>query len=152
MTLPGGCSLAAPTDRARYCGDPMPTSPDMPEAQRLALKRDLGVIAALAALPSVKKHETRFENEAAFVAPTPSLPEVAAVVERFLSAPVKPADGPMPRELWSSPVLEAMGGAEDGQTFYLKDLGAGVSIYVAFWPWCGKDRFTIKVGVHVVEG
>jgi hypothetical protein len=130
----------------------MTTAPEMQEAQRLALKRDLGVIAALLALPFVKKHDTRFDNETAFVAPLAQLAEVSAVVERYLSAPVKTASGPMPRELWSSPVLEAMGGAEDGQTFYLKDLGQGLSIYVAYWPWNGRDRFTIKVGVHVVEG
>jgi hypothetical protein len=34
----------------------------------------------------------------------------------------------------------------------LKDLGRGVSIYVAFWPWSGQKRFTIKIGVHAVEG
>jgi hypothetical protein len=124
----------------------------MQEAQRLALQRDLGVIKELLALPFVKRHETRFENEVALVAPTEHLAAVTAAVERALGPAVKAATGPLPGALAQSPLLEAMGGVQDGQALFLKDLGAGVSLYVAYWPWGNHQRFTIKIGVHVVEG
>ena len=127
----------------------MPTMEGMKPEQQQELKRDLGVIGELLALPSVAKHDTRFENEVALVAPTAELAEVCAVVERHLPPPVKPADQSLPQELEVSDLLDAMGGVQKGQTLYLKRLGEGLSLYVAYWPWGGGERFTIKIGVHV---
>ncbi len=124
----------------------------MPEAQRLALKRDLAIVPDLLAVPGVKQHQTRFENEIALVAPMDQLAAVSAVVERTLPPAVKPAGGPLPPELQTSSVVDAMGGVTGGQTLYLKDLGSGLSLYVAFWPWNGNQRFTVKIGVHVASG
>ena len=54
----------------------------------------------------------------------------------------------MPTELVGTPLVEALGGIRGGQTLYVKELGDGLAIYVAFWPWGGGKRFTIKIGVH----
>ena len=121
----------------------------MTQELEVALKRDLSVVAELLALPSVGEHETRFEHEVALVAPSASLDQVCSVVERRLSSAVKPADHDLPPELQASALVEAMGGVEAGQTLYLKRIGGGLSLYVAFWPWSGGERFTIKIGVHV---
>jgi hypothetical protein len=122
----------------------------MSPQQQIALKRDLAVIGELLALPYVKKHDTRFENEVALVAPSSNLAEVGAVVERFLPPPVKPAGAKLPAELADDPLLEAMGGVRGDQTLYLKRLGDGISVYVAYWPWGGGQRVTIKIGIHIV--
>jgi len=123
----------------------------MTEQQQVALKRDLAVIGELLALPFVKKHDTRFANEVALVAPTSNLKDVGSVVERFLPPPpVKPAGEKVPPELAASPLLEAMGGVRGDQTLYLKRLGDGISIYVAYWPWGGGQRVTIKIGIHIM--
>ncbi len=121
----------------------------MKDEHEAALKRDLAVIRELLAIPSVEKHETRFEGEVALVAPGSCLEEVSAVIERYLSAAVKPPDQSLPPELEGSALVEAMGGVRGGQTLYLKQVGGGISLYVAFWPWGGGQRFTIKIGVHV---
>ena len=125
----------------------------MTEQQQAALKRDLAVIGELLTLPFVKKHDTRFANEVALVAPTSNLKDVGSVVERFLPPPpVKPAGQKVPPELASSPLLEAMGGVRGDQTLYLKRLGDGISIYVAYWPWGSGERVTIKIGIHILVG
>jgi hypothetical protein len=125
----------------------------MSERQQTALKRDLAVIGELLALPFVKKHDTRFENEVALVAPSSNLAEVGAVVERFLPPPpVKPAGAKLPADLATDPLLEAMGGVRGDQTLYLKRLGEGISVYVAYWPWGGGQRVTIKIGIHILPG
>jgi hypothetical protein len=122
----------------------------MTEQQQAALKRDLAVIGELLALPFVKKHDTRFANEVALVAPAANLKEVDAVVERFLPPPpTKPAGEKTPLTLIESPLFEAMGGVRGDQTLYLKVLGDGISVYVAYWPWGGGQRVTIKVGIHI---
>ncbi len=123
----------------------------MTERQQAALKRDLAVIGELLALPFVKKHDTRFTNEVALVAPTANLAEVGSVVERFLPPPpAKHAGKPASPELADSPLLEAMGGVRADQTLYVKHLGDGISIYVAYWPWGGGQRVTIKIGIHIL--
>jgi len=123
----------------------------MTERQQAALKRDLAVIGELLALPFVKKHDTRFTNEVALVAPSSNLQDVGSVVERFLPPPpAKPAGQAVPAELAASPLLEAMGGVRADQTLYVKQLGDGLSIYVAYWPWGGGQRVTIKIGIHIV--
>jgi hypothetical protein len=127
----------------------MAAADEMTTEQRTSLKRDLAVIGTLQALASVRTHDTRFDNETAFVAPTADLDEVNAVVEKYVGEPVKRAGGNLPPELESSTLLDAMGGVQDGQTLYLKSYGGGLSLYVAYWPWGGGSRFTIKVGVHV---
>ena len=127
----------------------MSTTEKMKPDQEQALKRDLAMVGALMALPSVEKHDTRFDGEVALVAPTADLADVSAVVERYFSSPVKAADQSLPQELESSDLLDSMGGVESGQTLYLKSLGEGLSLYVAYWPWNGGKRFTIKIGVHV---
>jgi hypothetical protein len=121
----------------------------MNDEHEAALKRDLVLIRELLALPSVEKHETRFEGEVALVAPGSDLGEVCPVIERYLSAAVKPPDQSLPPELEDSPLVEAMGGVRGGQTLYLKQVGGGISLYVALWPWSGGQRVTIKIGVHV---
>jgi hypothetical protein len=109
------------------------------------------VIGELLALPFVKKHDTRFANEVALVAPSSNLKEVDTVVERFLPPPpAKPAGEKLPADLADSPLLEAMGGVRGDQTLYLKRLGDGISIYVAYWPWGGGQRVTIKIGIHIL--
>jgi hypothetical protein len=123
----------------------------MTEQQQAALKRDLAVIGELLALPFVKKHDTRFANEVALVTPGANLKEVDAVVERFLPPPpLKPAGEKAPPELSESPLFEAMGGVRGDQTLYLKRLGDGISVYVAYWPWGGGQRVTIKIGIHIL--
>ena len=111
----------------------------------------LGIIKKLLAVPSVTKHDTRFANEVALVAPESAMTTVADIVTAELGAAVKPAGAPLPAELTDSPLLDAMGGARGGQTLYLLGLGEGLSIYVAFWPWGGGKKTTIKVGVHEVR-
>ena len=123
----------------------------MTERQQAELKRDLAVIGELLALPFVKKHDTRFANEVALVAPSSNLQDVGSVVERFLPPPpAKPAGQKAPAELAASPLFEAMGGVRADQTLYVKQLGDGISIYVAYWPWGGGQRVTIKIGIHIV--
>jgi hypothetical protein len=129
----------------------MPRTEEMKDEQRLALKRDLAVIRELLALPAVRRHKTRFEPEVALVAPSSDLAEVSSIVERFLPPPVKTAGGKVPEDLEWGSVLDAMGGVREEQTLFLKELGDGVSLYVAYWPWGDGARFTIKVGIHAAD-
>lgn len=116
--------------------------------QRDALQGKLAMIQQLLALPSVNKHETRFEGEVALVAPREQLEPVATIVEEHLGAPLKEAGAAVPKELAKNPMTSAMGGVRKDQTLYVKPIDDGLSLYVAFWPWGGGARFTIKVGVH----
>jgi hypothetical protein len=126
--------------------------PGMPQElsneQRQKLQSKLALVQELLTLPTVKKHETRFKNEVALVAAKSDLLAVADMVASHLGEAVKPAHGNLPAQLQASPLVAAMGGVRDNQTLYLEALGAGLSIYVAFWPWGGGSRFTIKVGVY----
>jgi hypothetical protein len=121
---------------------------DLTEKQQANLERSLALVQQLLTIESVAKHDTRFENEVALVAPGSALEPVAAKVEEHLGAPKKTADSALPAELTDAPLVEALGGIRGGQTLYVKELGEGLAIYVAFWPWGGGKRFTIKIGVH----
>jgi len=121
----------------------------MTPEHKAALQQDLALVGELLALPSVERHDTRFEHEIALVAPHASLDQVCGVVERRLLSAVKPPDQQLPQELQASALVEAMGGVHEDQTLYLKRIGDRLSLYVAFWPWSGGQRFTIKIGVHV---
>ncbi|MBI2895176.1 MAG: hypothetical protein HYY06_16600 [Deltaproteobacteria bacterium] len=121
---------------------------DLDAAQRLAIQRHLEMGETLAALPDVQRQQSRFEGETTLVAPGASRDAVSAVVEPLFGPPAKPADSAVPAELQGHPLLQAIGGIRTNQTLYLKQLGPGLSLYVAFWPWNGGARFTIKIGVH----
>jgi len=116
--------------------------------QKANLQRSLALVQQLLAIDTVAKHETRFEGEVALVAPATALEPVSAKVAEHLGAPRKAADEVLPAELSDAPLVEALGGIRSDQTLYVKDLGQGLSLYVAFWPWGGGKRFTIKIGVH----
>jgi len=113
-----------------------------------ALKSELAMIPQLLALPSVNKHDTRFEGEVALVAPREALEGVAAIVEEHLGEPAKAAGTSVPADLAGSAMVKAMGGLRGNQTLYAKAVGEELTVYVAFWPWGGGARITIKVGVH----
>lgn len=116
--------------------------------QRDALQAKLAMISQLLALPSVSKHDTRFEGEVALVAPGEQLEPVAAIVKEHLGAPLKEPGATPSDELAGSSMTSAMGGLRKDQTLYAKAVADGLTVYVAFWPWGGGGRFTIKVGVH----
>lgn len=120
----------------------------MTPEQETRLKGQLVLIDALLALPGVSKHETRFAHEVALVAEAAAAPAVTALVESRLGAPRKAAGAPTPADLETSAVVAAMGGLRAAQTLYLASLGDELWLYVAFWPWGGGQRFTIKIGVH----
>lgn len=126
----------------------MAANEGMSSEQQAALKKSLVLVQDLLALSFVQKHETRFEGEVAFVAPAANEVQVTAVVERYLPPAVKPGGKPTPPELAEGPLCKAMGGIRSNQTLFVKDLGGGLSFYVAYWPWGNGQRFTIKLGVH----
>jgi hypothetical protein len=126
----------------------MASNEGMSAEQQAALKRNLVLVQDLLALSFVQKHETRFDGEVALVAPTSNQAEVSAVVERYLPAAVKAAGKPTPPELAAGSLCKAMGGIRANQTLFVKDVGGGLSLYVAYWPWGSGQRFTIKIGVH----
>lgn len=117
-------------------------------AQRQALQRRADLVDRLAALPDVKKQDSRFEGEITLVAESVRRAEVCALVEAELGPAAKPADGVVTKELKAHPLLEAIGGLRADQSLYLVDLGDGLNLYVAFWPWGGGAKFTIKIGVY----
>ena len=123
---------------------------ELSDQQKASLQRSLALVQQLLSIDTVAKHETRFEGEVALVAPATALEPVTAKVEEHLDAPKKGADEALPADLAEAPLIEAMGGIRGGQTLYIKELGDGLSMYVAFWPWGGGKRFTIKIGVHAV--
>jgi hypothetical protein len=94
-------------------------SHELNKEQRTGLEDRLVMLRKLLALDTVEKHETRFDNEIALVSSK-------ADIE----------------------LLDAMGGVRGGQTLYLQDVGNGLVLYVAFWPWGSGARITIKVGVY----
>jgi hypothetical protein len=118
-----------------------------PRLDAAQLQAELG--NQLAALPHVKPQESRFEGEIALVAETFAKDSVNALVEAEMGPAAKPADTAVTPELQHHPLLDAIGGVRGSQTLYIKDLGAGVVFYVAYWPWGGGARFTIKIGVFV---
>ena len=126
----------------------MAANEGMSAEQQAALKRSLVLVQDLLALSFVQKHDTRFDGEVAFVAPTTNQAEVTAVVERYLPPAVKAAGAPTSPELAAGSLCKAMGGIRGNQTLFLKELGGGLSFYVAYWPWGNGQRFTIKIGVH----
>ncbi len=121
---------------------------ELSNQQQENLERSLALVQQLLAISAVAKHDTRFEGEVALVAPGSALGDVAAKVEEHLGAPKKTADAALPADFADSPLVDALGGIRGGQTLYVKELGDGLAIYVAFWPWGGGKRFTIKIGVH----
>jgi hypothetical protein len=120
----------------------------MSDEQKDALQRELAVVQRLLAVADVSKHETRFEGEVALVAPGSAKADVDAIVEDVMPAAVKPAGQPMSPEFSADGLLKAMGGVRGGQTLYVKELGKGLLLYVAYWPWGSGSRFTIKIGVY----
>lgn len=120
----------------------------MTEEQKRELQRDLTIVGRLLALAEVRKHETRFEGEVALVAPSATKAEVDGIVEEVMPAAVKPADQPLAPDFSAEGLLKAMGGVRGGQTLYVKELGNGLLLYVAYWPWGSGSRFTIKIGVY----
>jgi hypothetical protein len=118
------------------------------DKQRKALGKELAIVGVLLGIEGVRKHETRFANEVALVAPTAIRAAVEKAVGGQLGEPVKPAGAPVPPELASSAMCKAMGGLRGDQTLYRKALDGGVTVYIAFWPWGSGTQFTIKVGVH----
>ena len=121
----------------------------MTPEQRRALQHELSLVGELLKLPFVKKHETRFANEVALVAPALEVAAVAAVVERYVPEAAKHAGASPSAELAASKTVAAMGGVRSDQTLYLKPVDSQISFYVAFWPWGGGKQFTIKIGIHV---
>ena len=101
----------------------------------------------LLTVPEVKSHDSQFSGEVAFVAPRSAAAAVSAVVEKELGPATKPGGVSVPDDVRQHPLVRAIGGIRGDQTLYMKELVAGV-LYVAYWPWGGGDRFTIKVGVY----
>ncbi len=121
---------------------------ELSDSQKSNLQRSLALVQQLLAIDGVTKHETRFDNEVALVAPGTALEPVVAQVTEQLGEPRKASDDALPDELVDAPLVEALGGIRGEQTLYVKELGEGLAIYVAFWPWGGGKRFTIKIGIH----
>jgi hypothetical protein len=120
----------------------------MTDQQRKSLSQELGIVGALLAVDGVRKHETRFANEVALVAPTKAREAVDRIVADRLGAAVKAAGSPTPTDLAQSSLCRALGGIRADQTLYRKSLDAELAVYVAFWPWGSGQQFTIKIGVH----
>src|SRR5262245_22371755 len=66
--------------------------------QRRTLQSRLSMVQELLALPSVRKHDTRFEHEVALVSPGSELAQVTAIVEKHLGPALKPAGVEAPSE------------------------------------------------------
>ena len=128
----------------------MPASAPLGSVLRQAEQRQIELGDRLALLPGAQRHESRFEGEICLVAESLRLDAVSAVVEELLGPPAKPANVEVPAALAGAPLVEAIGGLRANQTLYLIDLGGGVSLYAAYWPWGGGARFTIKLGVYVL--
>ncbi len=124
----------------------------MNDQRRDAIRQKLELIGELKAVPKVKPHDSRFENEIALVAPAAVTAEVDTVVQRYLGEPTKPAGKGLPLSLKFNSVIRALGGIRKEQTLYMVALDEVVTFYVAYWPWGGGERFTIKVGVHLGKG
>jgi hypothetical protein len=125
------------------------TEQDLDAAQRQAVQRQMELGARLGALPEVQPQDSRFDGEITLVAESLVQDAVSAVVEELVGPAAKPANAEVPAELRQHPLLDAIGGIRPSQTLYLKDLGEGLSLYVAYWPWGGGGRFTIKIGVYL---
>jgi hypothetical protein len=123
-------------------------SHELNKEQRTGLEDRLVMLRKLLALDTVEKHETRFDNEIALVSSKADIDAVDAVVQEHLGEPVKTASGKLPSDFAHAELLDAMGGVRGGQTLYLQDVGNGLVLYVAFWPWGSGARITIKVGVY----
>lgn len=118
-------------------------------AQQQAVQQQAELGARLGALPQVQSQDSRFEGELTLVAESLVQEAVSAVVEAAVGPAAKPANAAIPAELRQHPLLDAIGGIRGNQTLYLKELGEGLCLYVAYWPWGGGGRFTIKVGVYL---
>lgn len=116
-------------------------------AQRERLEQQLAMVKALAAVPEVARHDSRFAHEVALRAPAHSMDAVVDIVERHLGAATKPAGEPVSESLATRPLIAALGGIRADQTLFDRDLGEGLCLYVAFWPWSGGKTITIKIGV-----
>lgn len=121
---------------------------EIDDAKQPAIRRHMEMGDTLAALPDVERQQSRFDGEITLVAAGASQGAVSAVIEPLLGPPTKPADSEVPAELQKHPLLDAIGGIRKNQTLYLKELGGGLSVYVAYWPWSGGGRFTIKIGFY----
>jgi hypothetical protein len=118
-------------------------------AQRQAVRRNLALVDKLLTLEGVARHESRFDGEIALVASSGSRAAIDAVIEELLGKPAKPTDEEVSAELRENALLETIGGIRKSQTLYLQDLGGGLTFYLAYWPWSGGARFTIKMGVYL---
>jgi hypothetical protein len=120
---------------------------ELSAAQREKLQIALGLARELLALPSVSKQDpSRFEAEVVLVAEGSGLDEVIAIIDKHIGEPVKSAAAPLLPE--HAALAASFGGIRGGQTLYLHDVGDGLWLYVAFWPWSGGARITIKIGVR----
>lgn len=120
---------------------------EMTAEQQSVLQQELALVQRLLALSGVDKHDTRFENEVALVADASAIDEADGLVRGAMSDPVKPAGEKLSSDFSPKGLVDAMGGVRGGQTLYVKTLDSGVSVYVAYWPWGGGARITIKIGV-----
>jgi len=121
---------------------------DMSSDERRDLQQYLAVVQQLLTLESVRKHDTRFDNEVAVLVPVDELEAATGMVEELFGTPVKAASEKPARELAKSAMVDAMGGARGGQTLYAKVLGPKLCAYVAMWPWGSGKKITFKIGVH----
>lgn len=119
------------------------------ESRGAALERQADLASMLQRLPGVQPHESRFEGEISLVSDSSGQGAVSAMVEERFGPAAKPANAPVTAALGLHPLLEAIGGVRRDQTLYLNELAGGLTLYVAYWPWGGGKRFTIKLGVHV---
>ena len=123
-------------------------STELTPEQTADLEQKKVIVKALLELPDVGKHDTRFAQEVALVAASSSKEQVVAIVEGLFGQPLKPAGENIPDNLSSSPLVRAMGGIRGDQTLYSHVISEHVTAYIAFWPWNGGARFSIKVGVY----
>ncbi len=120
---------------------------DLSGGQRERLQHPLAMVKALARVPDVARHESRFAHEVALRAPSHAMAAVCEIVEHHLGAALKPASAPVSEALAARPLVATLGGLRADQTLYERDLGDGLCLYVAFWPWSGGKTITIKIGV-----
>jgi hypothetical protein len=100
----------------------------------------------LLALPSVSKHDTRFDDEVAVLSSSAGLDEAIALIESRMGPAAKAPKDELPGTLET--LAASIGGIRGGQTLYVHELGDGKRMYAAFWPWSGGVKITIKLGVR----
>jgi len=127
----------------------MSADAELEAARQEAVRRQVDLGDRLAALPDVRREESRFEGEITLVAERSAGDAVNALVEGELGPAAKSADAALTAELRQHPLVQAIGGIRGNQSLYCRDLGQGLTSYVAYWPWGGGACFTIKIGVFL---